>query len=229
MIKTSLLYCMYSIFPCVLVQTIRWEGSHQEAVPPYPLVSKRKANTCMKVGLIIKRSLPPISSWSTVWIFILLIFLESQLRFGGLGSWRINFLATIINWRAIIARLIYCFLLVIRALAALSFVVRTTMLDIPSLAYGVSPTSPNWRRPKDRAKNAGGRRRWWMWINWWRRWFLRPKKLSNWRRRTRRRRRRRGNLLWWVLCHDNEEIKMVKTCKVRVFLTLIPLLKANQL
>lgn len=132
--------------------------------------------------LVIKWPLPPISSWSTVWIASVQIifspiFLHShyRMRLCVPGVWRINFLSTIVDWWAEIAWL-YSFIMVngTPVLAAfttadLSYVIWRSMLAIPNLiswtllpkwsyissVWRVPPRYRGWRL-KNGAKEAGG-------------------------------------------------------------------------
>lgn len=93
----------------------------------------------------------------------MLIFHESEVRFGGSGRGKVNFLTTIQDGRAVIARLLDRFFLIITTLAIFSLVAlfsisRRSMLEISKVSGGVSSPSHG-RGPKDGAKDAGGIRR----------------------------------------------------------------------
>lgn len=86
------------------------------------------------------------------------------MRFGGSGRGRVNFLTTIQDGRAVIARLLDRFFLIVTStlaifsLVALFSVSRRSMLEISKVSGGVSSPSHG-RGPKDGAKDAGGIRR----------------------------------------------------------------------
>lgn len=149
------------------------------------------------IQLIIKRTLPPVPSWSTVWIIIiwiiivLIIFLKNMVGFSGPGSWGIIFLTTIIDWWTVVAGLHYCLILIIGttsilvwATAAFTFVTVISWCSIIFASHvlfsWISPFNSG-RRWEDGAKDAGG----WRWGGggvlgtkkvikvgeWWWRWW----------------------------------------------------------